>query len=88
MLVSKRPELRTDGARDEDMTAIMNKQMTYFMPVLTVFIGLSLPAGLTMYWCIVTLITVWQQTYLFKKHFSGPNAISGPSKIVEGEVVK
>jgi len=94
MLISKRPEIKTEGSKDEDMTAIMNKQMTYFMPVLTIFIGLSLPAGLTMYWCIVTLMTVWQQSYLFKKNAranSGPSIsspVDSPKNIVEGEIVK
>jgi YidC/Oxa1 family membrane protein insertase len=92
MLVSRRPDIKTGGSKDEDMAAIMNKQMTYFMPVLTIFIGLSLPAGLTLYWCIVTLMTVWQQSYLFKKHAkanAGANAsISGPKNVIEGEIVK
>lgn len=30
----------------EDMAAAMTKQMTYFMPILTVFIAISLPSGL------------------------------------------
>ena len=41
MLISKRPEIKTPEAKDEDMASIMNKQMTYFMPIMTVFIGLS-----------------------------------------------
>ena len=49
------------------MTATMNKQMTYFMPVITVLIGLSLPGGLTLYWFITTLLTGIQQIFLFKK---------------------
>jgi YidC/Oxa1 family membrane protein insertase len=93
MLISKRPEIKSQGAKDEDMTAIMNKQMTYFMPFLTVFIGLSLPAGLTLYWCVVTLITVWQQIYLFKKHNLniskvGASPVKELDSIIEAEVVK
>ena len=45
----------------------MNKQMVYFMPAITVFIGLSFPAGLTLYWLITTIFTGLQQMYLFKK---------------------
>jgi YidC/Oxa1 family membrane protein insertase len=44
----------------------MNKQMLYFMPAMTVFIGLSLPGGLTLYWLITTLLTVLQQWWFFK----------------------
>lgn len=66
MLVSKK-QPQVPGAKDEDMTSIMNKQMTLFMPIITIFIGLSLPAGLTLYWFITTLLTGVQQLYFFKK---------------------
>ncbi|PIR93397.1 hypothetical protein COT99_01045 [Candidatus Falkowbacteria bacterium CG10_big_fil_rev_8_21_14_0_10_43_10] len=62
-------------AKDEDMMAIMNKQMVYFMPAITVFIGLTFPGGLTLYWLVTTLLTGLQQVYIFKK-----------SKIKEGEI--
>lgn len=42
----------------------MQKQMILIMPVMTIFIGLSLPAGLSMYWFITTLISVLQQLYI------------------------
>jgi len=67
MMTTKRPEVRANGAKDEDMMAVMNKQMLYFMPVLTVVIGLSFPGGLTLYWFVTTLLTALQQLYLFKK---------------------
>ena len=46
MLIGKK-QPKVPGAKDEGMTAMMNKQMTFFMPLITVFIGLSLPGGLT-----------------------------------------
>lgn len=61
MLPMARPAVRTEGSKDEDMTAMMNKQMMYMMPVMTVVIGLSLPGGLSLYWLIATLMTVAQQ---------------------------
>jgi len=67
MMIVKRPEVRGQGAKDENMMAIMNKQALYFMPVLTVVIGLSFPGGLTLYWFITTLLTALQQLYLFKR---------------------
>ena len=70
MMVTKRPPKivqNKEGSKDEDMMAIMNKQMVYFMPAITVFIGLSFPAGLTLYWLITTIFTGLQQMYLFKK---------------------
>jgi YidC/Oxa1 family membrane protein insertase len=56
------------GAKDENMTAAMNKQMLYFMPVMTVIIGLQLPAGLALYWFFSTLLMAGQQWIVFRKH--------------------
>jgi YidC/Oxa1 family membrane protein insertase len=65
MTSSKQPKV--PGAKDEGMTAIMNKQMKYIMPVVTVIIGASLPGGLALYWFLFTLLTVLQQYVAFKK---------------------
>lgn len=54
-----------EGSQDEKMLAMMNKQMLYVMPGLTVIIGLTLPAGLSLYWFISTLFMVGQQGVLF-----------------------
>jgi len=67
MLISKQPA-KVPGAKDESMTAAMNKQMTYFMPLITVFFGFQFPAGLTLYWLVSTLFTALQQWFIFKKH--------------------
>ncbi|MFH1583239.1 MAG: YidC/Oxa1 family membrane protein insertase [Candidatus Falkowbacteria bacterium] len=67
MMTTKRPEIKSEGAKDENMMVIMNKQMLYMMPALTVFIGLSFPGGLALYWLVTTLLTALQQLYLFKK---------------------
>jgi len=81
MMMTKRPAVKSSGARDEDMMAVMNKQMLYFMPLMTVFIGLSFPGGLSLYWLVTTLLTGLQQLYIFKKQ-------SEKNKIIEGEVIK
>ncbi len=67
MMPVKQPPKSMPGAKDESVTAMMNKQMLYFMPILTVFIGVSLPGGLTLYWFLTTLLTVGQQYFYFKK---------------------
>jgi YidC/Oxa1 family membrane protein insertase len=67
MMMSKKPDVKTEGSKDENMMAVMNKQMMYFMPVMTVVIGLSLPGGLSLYWFITTALTILQQMYIFKK---------------------
>ena len=64
MMSLKRPPKQVQGepgAKDEDMAAAMNRSMLYFMPVITVVIGASLPAGLTLYWLVVNIIAVLQQ---------------------------
>ncbi|HPV70505.1 MAG TPA: YidC/Oxa1 family membrane protein insertase [Candidatus Magasanikbacteria bacterium] len=74
MLPTQPPAVKGEGSKDESMTAMMNKQMMYMMPLMTVFIGATLPAGLTLYWLITTLLTVLQQVIVFKKT-NGPAII-------------
>ena len=81
MLIGKK-QPKVPGAKDEGMTAMMNKQMTFFMPLITVFIGLSLPGGLTLYWFVTTLLTGLQQLYFFKKR-DKENGGSGDSKEIK-----
>lgn len=62
------PALRQkEGAKDEDMMAAMNKSMMYFMPVITVVIGATLPGGLALYWLVITILSLLQQHLIFKK---------------------
>lgn len=93
MMMTKKPAVESKGAQDENMMAMMNKQMVYFMPGITVFIGLTLPGGLTLYWFITTVLTALQQVYIFgkknKKDNDQENSGNGDElKVVEGEVVK
>lgn len=57
---------KTPGPKDQT-TALMNAQLTYFMPVLTIIIALRLPAGLSLYWAVTTLFAIAQQYYIMKK---------------------
>lgn len=57
----------SEGAKDESMAAMMNKQMTYVMPVVTIVIGFSLPGGLTLYWLVMSLLTLVQQLLVIKR---------------------
>jgi len=79
MLETKAPPkeiAKKEGARDESTMAIMNKQMMYLMPGVTVFIGLTLPGGLTLYWLLSTLLMVAQQYYFFRKDKKSKNEFS------------
>ena len=68
MLMASRVEKtdRSKPAKDEDMMALVNKQMTYMMPVVTVVLGFTFPGGLMLYWLVTTILTVAQQKILFK----------------------
>ncbi len=87
MMMTKKAPIKTPGAKDENMMAMMNKQMLYFMPALTVFIGLTLPGGLSLYWFITTLLTALQQLIVFKQD-GKDDKNNKDKKIIEGEVVK
>ncbi len=67
MLSTKKPPVKSDGAKDEAFASIMNKQMIYVLPLFTLWIGLKFPGGLTLYWLITTLLTALQQLLIFKK---------------------
>ena len=41
MMITRQQPKKVPGAKDEEMLAIVNKQMMYMMPALTVFIGWS-----------------------------------------------
>lgn len=73
MLIHTR-QPQVSGAKDESMMAQMNKQMMYFMPIITVVIGATLPSGLILYWLTMTILTILQQKLVF-----------GRKKPVEGQ---
>ncbi len=80
MLMGKKPPKEVEGkkgAKDEGMMASMNRSMLYFMPVMTVVIGSSLPGGLALYWLAVNLITVLMQ-FIFLRKKGDEQAGGGP----------
>ncbi len=84
MLISKQPPKLvrgTEGAKDESMLASMNKTMLYFMPIMTVVIGATLPGGLTLYWVTVNIFSIIQQKMAFSQH---EKATIGTQKQIEG----
>jgi len=90
MMMSKKPTIKTPGSKDEGMAAMMNKQMLYFMPALTIFISITLPGGLAFYWFITTVLTILQQMYIFKQKDKDKKDDEGSegTKVIEGEVIK
>lgn len=49
-----------------DFASLMNKQMVYLFPILTVFIAAKLPAGLALYWLTITIFGIVQQYFILK----------------------
>jgi len=88
MMDRKSPENAGAGAKDENMTAMMNKQMKYMMPVLTVVIGVSLPAGLTLYWFLSTILTWAQQVFMGKKNDQDKNANDESKKLANKNIIE
>ncbi len=83
MMMAKKPKTQDKGSKNENMAAMMSKQMVYFMPVITIFIGLRLPGGLTLYWFLVTLLTALQQVVIFKYLNKGKKTTP---EVIEGEI--
>lgn len=50
-----------------DFSAMFSRQMVYLMPVMTVIIAWKLPAGLALYWIIITLFGIVQQYLVTRK---------------------
>ncbi|TRZ54361.1 protein translocase component YidC [archaeon] len=50
-----------------DFSNIMNQQMVYLGPLMTLFIGMKFPAGLAVYWIVNTLFAIGQQYLIMKK---------------------
>jgi YidC/Oxa1 family membrane protein insertase len=63
------------GAADETLMAAMNQQMLYFMPLFTVVLGYSVPAGLVLYWFVTTLLSLLQQWYFLSNHRKAENRL-------------
>ncbi len=52
----------------EPTAKMISMQMTYILPIVSVFIAWNLPAGLPLYWIVTTLFAVAQQYYIMKKY--------------------
>ncbi|MDD5626877.1 MAG: YidC/Oxa1 family membrane protein insertase [Patescibacteria group bacterium] len=67
LMKKKKPAPRASGNDFSAIAANMTNQMVYIMPVLTIFIALSFPAGLSLYWVATTLFSIAQQWLVMRK---------------------
>ena len=56
----------SNTSSDNPQAAAMSKNMMYFGPLMTLWIGFSTPAGLALYWTISSVVQLIQQIYLNK----------------------
>lgn len=67
MIMLQQPQMPKSGSDDKpDIAQMMNKQMLYLGPFLTLFIGIKFPAGLSIYWLASTLFMLVQQIIMQK----------------------
>jgi len=86
MLTTQKTKKPIPGAKDENMMASMNKSMQYFMPFITILIGMRLPGGLTFYWFLTTILTALQQQLIFKNMKKQPVEIIPPKDTDHGSL--
>ncbi len=67
MLLPKHQIDPAKKSKEVDVSQMMQKQMVYFMPVITVIILLGLPSALGLYWTVSGIFSVIQQYFIFKK---------------------
>jgi YidC/Oxa1 family membrane protein insertase len=62
-LAASTPSKRDDQPAEDmaSMAQSMQQQMVFIMPVMTLFLALSFPSGLTLYWVTTTLFSLVQQ---------------------------
>lgn len=65
---TKTPEKKDGEKKDEepDMTAQMNKSMTWMMPILAVTVSLVAPLGLALYWLVNNILMIIERIIIDK----------------------
>lgn len=65
MLIPQTPKSQT---KERDINSIMQKQMVYFFPFVTIIILFKLPSALGLYWIVSGLFSIIQQYFILKSH--------------------
>jgi YidC/Oxa1 family membrane protein insertase len=66
MLMKKNKD-QLEQKKQGGIQQMLSSQMTYFMPLITVFFAMTLPAGLPLYWIVTTLVAILQQWLIIRK---------------------
>lgn len=65
--INNQPSISTTSG-DPSMANMMNKQMLYFLPVFITIIAWNLPFGITLYWVVTTVFSIFEQIYINKRY--------------------
>lgn len=66
LMMSPKQSKKTKGEGDQ-MAVIMQKQMIFMMPLMTILIAVKLPSGLALYWLMTTVFSIFQQHFLISR---------------------
>jgi YidC/Oxa1 family membrane protein insertase len=66
IMMARQPKTEPKDGEAPDFATIMTKQMLIIGPMLTLFIGFTFPAGLSLYWLVSTVFMIAQQEYILK----------------------
>lgn len=64
----------TSEVKEPDFATVMNKQMLYIGPAMTLFIGIQFPAALSLYWLVSTVFAIAQQYFVLRSGKNGVDA--------------
>jgi YidC/Oxa1 family membrane protein insertase len=81
---------KKDEGKEPDFAGMMQKQMLYIGPFMTLFIGLQFPAALSLYWLVSTIFSIGQQwVILGKKQTKRPESGHAEEETIkEAEIVE
>lgn len=56
----QKPDDKAKGKKEDDMQMMMSKQMKFMFPIMIGYFSYTLPVGLSLYWNIFSLFSIWQ----------------------------
>jgi len=81
---ARKPEKKSDDTpKEPDFAGMMQKQMLYIGPFMTLFIGLQFPAALSLYWLISTVFSIGQQWFVLGRKKADGHRENGGGKTKE-----
>jgi YidC/Oxa1 family membrane protein insertase len=54
-------EAKATVDRSDDISSMMQKQMLYFFPLMTLILAYTMPSGVMLYWLVFSLFSLIQQ---------------------------